>query len=457
MPVHVRSTLACLLLLGALAAPVAAHAASPSARAYRAGLAAYVEDYPPLVDSLSQTTFPINRLVGIDATATPAEQLIVLPNVDTAYTVGRLDLRAQPLVVHVPAIAGRYYSFELVDAYTNVFAYIGSRVTGTAAGDYAIVAPGYTGQLPAGVTVIRSPTPDVLMLGRTLIDGPLDLPAVGAILGQYSLTPLSTFVAGGAPGASLVLNAFPARAPAVLPTGLAFFDAADQVEAQDPPPAAEQRSLAALRGYGIGPGITTSAATLSAPVRAALVRAVHDGPARVQALSAALSAHSERVNAGWSLPNPKTGDAGADYALRAVIARIGLWANTPAEAAYEMADEDSAGRRLSGAHRYALHFTGPPPAKAFWSLTMYNARLALYANPLGRSALGDRSPGLQRAGDGAFTLYLQHAAPAGHVANWLPAPSGRFNVTLRLYVPERSVLDGRWTPPGIVCIDCRHP
>jgi hypothetical protein len=138
-----------------------------------------------------------------------------------------------------------------------------------------------------------------------------------------------------------------------------------------------------------------------------------------------------------------------------VIARIGLWANTPVEATYTTATRDDHGRALSGAHRYALTFTTPPPARAFWSLTMYDADLHLFANPLERYAIGDRTAGLRAGAHGRLTLYLQPAAPTGHEGNWLPSPVARFVVTLRLYVPSAAAAAGRWTPPGITCLDCR--
>jgi hypothetical protein len=442
-------------LVAALAMAAPAHATSESALAYTAGLQAYVQGYPPLLSAMSQSGFPPNTLVGIDATTTPQQTLVVLPNVDTAYTVGRLDLRAEPLVVHVPALPGRYYSLQLMDAYTNVFGYIGTRTTGSGAGDYAIVGPGYRGPLPAGMKALHSPTADVLLLGRTLVDGPADLLAVGDVLHEYTLTPLSRVAAGGARSPAVVLAAAPPRAAPVLPTGLAFFDAVDAILAQDPPSAAERRSLGPLRRFGIGPGIQTSTADLPAAVRAALIRAVKDGPARVAALVDANRRRSVRRNSGWVVLDPRTGDYGTDYDLRAAVARVGLWANTPAEATYAIASDDADGRPLSGAHRYRLAFGSPPPARAFWSLTMYDQGLHLYANPLARYALGDRSTTLVRGHGGSVAVDLRHRAPPGSTGNWLPAPAGRFTVALRLYVPRAAALDGRWRPPGIVCLDCR--
>jgi hypothetical protein len=434
--------------------PASASARTEVQSAYAAGLVAYVHAYPPLISAASQSRFLRNALVGVAGTTSPQNKLVVLPNVDTAYSVSRLDLRSGPLLVHVPAMPGRYYVLELLDAYTNVFGYIGTRVTGSAAGDYAIAGPGTRGSV-RGLKTIHSPTPDALLLGRTLVK-PADTPAtLHQILGSFGMSPLSSVPPGGKPAASLVIGAAPKARPPVLPTGIAFLDAFDALLAQDPPSAAERRALAPLRRFGIGPGLRASTTNLPAAVRRALVRGVQAGPAHVAGEVAQLQRRSIRTHAGWVLTGRGTGDAGGDFDLRAVVARIGLWANTPDEAIYPIAANDSAGRPLSGRHRYVLRFTGRPPAKAFWSLTMYDSALHLYANPLHRYALGDRSPGLRPARDGSLTLYLQHSAPARGRAAWLPAPAGRFVVALRLYVPPPVVLGGGWAPPGIRCVDCR--
>lgn len=437
---------ACMLL-----AATPARGATPAQRAFTAGERAYVHGFPPVINRLSQTTFPLNTMLGIADTPSPASKLVVLPNVDTAYTVAKLDLRAGPLVVHVPA-RRRYYELQLMDAYTNVFGYIGTRTTGHGAGDYALVGPGWHGKLPAGVKRITTPTADVLMLGRTLIQPGDSHAHLARLLAAYSLTPLTTVAAGGPRRQSLVLDAFPSRPAPILPRGLAFLDAFDQLLADDPPARAERRALRPLRRYGIGAGLSATAAPLSRPVRRALARGVNHGQDRVDAVVAKRRRHTR---GGWSSLDPHTGDAGTDYMLRAVTATIGLWANTPAEASYVIAADDAAGRPLSGRHHYALRFRSLPPVKAFWSLTMYDRALHLYADPRRRYAIGDRTPGLRKH-HGTLTLRLQHGRPGHGAANWLPSPRGRFTVALRLYVPKRAALRGHWHPPGIVCLDCRR-
>jgi hypothetical protein len=428
----------------AVAAPAAAQASTATEAAYQAGLSAYLHGYPPLLSAASQTTFPTNVMVSIAGATDPTNKLVVMPNVDTAYAVAKLDLIAGPQTVHLPAEPGRYHMIQLLDAYTNVAGYAGTRTTGDGAVDAMVVGPSWHGTAPPGATVLRSPTNAALVLGRTLLEPTDTLAAMKGLVGQYTLN-------GKAP---VVLDKPPARKPGAVPKGMAFVDAYNTFLAANPPSAAEARALAPLRRYGIGAGEAATAHALPKATRAALLSGIHDGPAAVTEQVAERRRANARAHDGWTVLDPNTGDYGTDYWLRAIVAKIGLWANTPAEATYPNAANDAEGRPLSGAHRYSLTFTTPLPAKAFWSLTMYDAGVHLYANPIDRYALGDRSPGLVTKND-KITITLSHKAPrSGPQANWLPAPSGRFIVTLRLYMPTAKALAPGWSPPGIACRDC---
>jgi hypothetical protein len=112
-------------------------------------------------------------------------------NRDTLATFGWLDLRKGPQVLHVPNMAGRYYSVQLTDPSNNTnFAYVGKRTTGTEAGDYVICGPGWKGSAPQGMTRISSPNNSVLVIGRTLVESDADLSAAYALSKQIHLTPL---------------------------------------------------------------------------------------------------------------------------------------------------------------------------------------------------------------------------------------------------------------------------
>lgn len=446
---RLASLCAALAVLAAAVVPGAAAARSPKPNpgqlARQLGAQAYVYGLALLDEQRVITNFPANTLISVTELSTPAERLVPLPNVDTLYTVARLELAGGPLIVHVPAEHGRYYTLQLLDAYTNSFGYIGRRATGTRAGDYAIVGPGWHGRLPRGTHRIAAPTPTVWLLGRTLVDGTRDLTRVHTIQHEYALTTLS--------GASLPRVFLPGSTlhPAALPTGLAFYDALGAAMAKNPPPRADRPLLRRLAAVGVGAGRTPSTERLSAATRAGLIAGVALGRRQLAAYASRLTTSSERRHRGWLVPPAATGRYGTDYRLRAYVAQNALGANVPAEAVYPIAFMDSRLHPLSGRHRYVLHFAAGqlPPVKAFWSLTMYDASLFLVTNPLDRYAVGDRTPGLRRNRDGSLDILIQHRPPRSRRGNWLPAPSGRFVLALRLYEPRASVIRGTWPLPTL--------
>lgn len=414
-------------------------------RAREIGAQAYVYGAAPLVEQNVLSRLPVNVLINLTQPIGPTNRLVVLPNVDTLYTTARLELAGGPIVIHVPDEHGRYYALQLLDAYTNVFGYIGRRVTGTRAGNYAIVGPGWHGRLPNAVRRIRSPTDTVWIIGRTLFRGKADTANAVAIQRGYKLSEL-----GGAPlpsvsvpGASL--NARP------LPGGLSFYDALDAELAQNPPPRAAQPLLRRLASVGIAAGRDLSSERLTPPVRRGLLAGLGEGRRLVQRYGRRLVTRAEREHNGWLVYPKDVGRYGTDYLLRTYVAQTALGVNVPAEATYLTAYVDHSLAPLSGRHRYVLRFAPGqlPPVRAFWSLTMYGSNEFLVPNPIGRYDVGDRTSGLQRNRDGSLQIVIQHAAPRRHRSNWLPAPRGRFMLFLRLYEPTASVLNGRWRPPTI--------
>ncbi len=412
-------------------------------KAFAAAVAAYVYGLAPV--SVSETTqrFPENQLVSIAALANPTVRTVVLPNVDTTYTVGRLQLSGGPRVLDVPDTAGRYYVIQLLDAYSNTFAYVGRRTTGTKPGSYAVVPPGWKGALPAGVKRIQSPTNLVWVLGRTLVQDAADMPAVAALMRGYRFTALDAWTQSR-PQNPLVLPGFPPLAPVKLPTGNAFFAKLADVLASDPPPKRDACALRALARAGIGPGKAPASAGLSAAVRA--------GKRIVAKAEQRANRYGAKRNNGWLLPGPYIGAYGRNYLGRAVIATAALGANTRPETVYPLAVDDVDGRKLTGRRAYRIRFARGqlPPANAFWSLTLYGKDRYLVDNPIDRYAIGDRTKGVRRGKDGSLTIYVQHRRPSGAAAaNWLPAPAGEFRLALRIYEPRRGVLTGRWKPPPV--------
>jgi hypothetical protein len=430
--------------------PVGPTTRERAGHAFATAEAAYVFGMPTVLLRLTVQRFPRNLLVGVGQLATPESRTVVAPNHDTLYSVSRVDLTDGPMIIDAPATSGRYSVLQLIDAYTNAFAYVGS---GSERNDHqtvALVAPGWQGSLPAGVRVIESPNRLVWLLGRTLVDGPEDIAAATQLMARYSLTPLADWNAGKRQ-AEIIIPGSGAGLGVELPRGVAFFDALGAALAADPPPPSDDCALASFEPFGIGAGLTPSAAT-DPLVSGALSAAADAGDQLVDRAAAAQRRASIAEHGGWAFSDADIGRFGTDYAYRAVVARVGLGANVRSEALYLQTDVDGHRRPLDGQQDYVITFAagGLPPVRAFWSLTLYDQDRFLVANPIDRYSVGDRTGGLRYGDDGSLKIYLQHDPPAGAAAaNWLPAPEGPFELSLRLYEPQQAATNGAWSPPTI--------
>ena len=230
---------------------------------------------------------------------------------------------------------------------------------------------------------------------------------------------------------------------------MAFFDALGTALAETPPPSRDRSILRELRTVGIGPGLHPSKEHLTAAVLSGLAAAADGGPTHVYNLRESIAARSVLANNGWFVPPPDIADYGTDYKLRAVVALYGIAANRPAEAMYIVGVTDSTRTFLNGAHDYVLHFSAGqlPPARYFWSLTMYDQRFFLVSNPINRYELASHTAGLKHNSDGSLDIYIEHTAPPGHESNWLPAPTGQCELTLRLYGPLPTALERHYVYP----------
>jgi hypothetical protein len=398
---------------------------------------------------------PINQFGHMRAFPTAAFKEVVRANVDTLYSSAFLDLSSGPLVLSVPDTHGRYYLLPLMDAWTDVFATPGKRTTGTQAGNFLIAGPEWAGAIPAGMRQFKSPTDMVWILGRTETQGTEDYAAVHALQDGYKLTPLAQWGRAYVAPQGHVDPTLDRDTPPVEQlrkmTAAAYFERMARLLKSNPPPASEVPILAKLAMIGIKPGGRFDAGALDPEIAKGLEGSV---AAAIQKLEQAAKQTGNAVN-GWRVPSMILGNYGDNYAARAVIALIAFGANLPADAVYPTTFVDAEGDPLHGAHRYILHFDSgqTPPVNAFWSITMYNPESFFVDNPLGRYAINSWMP-LKRNENGSIDIYLQHDAPGKQqMPNWLPAPSGGFNVTLRMYWPKSdapSILDGSWKPPGII-------
>lgn len=423
---------------------------------------AYVYAYPLVLQHLTmrqatnveQPMQPLSPLgVLAHARVLPgAEFRVVLrPNVDTLYSSGFFDLSAEPFVLTIPA-TDRYFMVPLYDAWTNVFAVPGTRTTGAdQAREFLLVAPGWQGEAPEGLELLRSPTSLMSVIARTQVNGEADLPAVHAVQDGIRMTPLSRHGdAGHTPPKGAVDPTVdmrtmpPVQAERMDPAE--YFRLFAELMAANPPAAVDYPMLHRLERIGLRAGEAFDLAAQSAQVREAVADGVAAGRAAIVAEYDVLNGAGD--GAGWTYIT-NSGSYGVEYLRRAGVAAWGLGMNLPQDAIYPSVVTDSDGAALDGAHSYVLRFEADelPPVDAFWSVTAYDADGYFVENELARYALGDRS-GMAPGADGAVELILQAGNPGGEAeSRWLPVAPGPFNLMLRLYSPADSVVRGEWVPP----------
>jgi hypothetical protein len=392
---------------------------------------------------------PANAFTHI-RTFPPADmRAVVRPNFDTLYSSAWLDLTGGPLVVSTADTGGRYFLLPMLDMWTDVFAVPGKRTNGTGAANFALTPPGWTGQLPQGVTAIRSPTPHIWIIGRTQTNGVEDYAAVHKVQDGYKITYLADW--GKAPrkiehkiDPTVDTKTEPLRQVEEMPA-VAFFKYGAELMKVNPPHDTDWSINARMKHIGLEPGKSFEDGKVTADV---LARGAAAGLKLMREKAPTLA----RVTNGWQMNTDTMGVYGNFYLKRAIVALMGLGANQPEDAIYPLNIADAVGKPVTAENKYVLHFNKEelPPVGAFWSLTMYDAEGFQVANSINRFAIGDRDA-LKFNGDGSLDLYIQNQNPGSDKeANWLPGPkSGGLGLTLRLYAPKPQALDGRWNPPAI--------
>jgi hypothetical protein len=395
---------------------------------------------------------PINQFCHMRRYPDDSFADIVSPNADTLYSTAWIDLSFEPLVLSVPDIYRRYYLMPILDAWTNVFASPGSRTTGNDRTDFVIAGPHWIGPVPDGLTQFRSPTNTAWIIGRTQTNGSSDYAAVHAIQDQFALTPLSMWGLSYTPPTDVTIDPevnihMPPIDQVSAMDAATFFSTVNALLVENPPALADAPTVARLGSVGIAAGRRFTLKGVPSDIAHAFNDAIPAAQARI--VTEAHKPIGRNVN-GWDVTT-SLGAYGTHYLERAVVALTGLGANLPEDAIYPHATTDAIGRPLHGGYRYQIRFPKGqlPPVDAFWSIALYNAKQAFARNPIGRYAIGDRDP-LVFDDDGSLTLYVQHDAPYGDERfNWLPAPREPFNLCMRLYWPQREIVDGTWKVPPI--------
>jgi hypothetical protein len=424
---------------------------------------AYVYAYPLMLSDLTlrqQTNFaePTGKLAQAPLNQfsharefTPVDwKVVVRPNVDTLYSPATLDLGPEPVVLSVPA-TDRYFVMPMMSLWTDMFAVPGTRTTGrNTARDFLLVGPGWRGEAPSGLEIIRSPTRIMNIGGRTQTNGIADYENVHKIQAGYKLTPLSAWGNGdytppkGKVDPSIDMKTPPPVQVEKMDPATYFAHFAELLK-DNPPGPFDYPMIHRLERVGFKAGQRFDLNTAPSNIKQAFERGTADGRALVAKLGKQAGGEGSK---GW-VYTTRSGAYGVDYSYRAAIAYCCLGENLPQDAVYPSLAVDSEGHSLDGNNNYVLHFDKGklPPVDAFWSVTAYDTDGYLIPNVIKRQALGDRDKLITNA-DGSVDFYIQAESPGkNREANWLPVAKTPFTLLMRLYSPTDEVLDGLWTPP----------
>ena len=422
------------------------------------GIEAYQYLYPLVLMQTSRRV-AVNSPLGIKPGAGPEGMFHHMreyspeefrPNFETLCSFAWLDLTKGPYVVSVPDTHGHYYALSIYDMWTDVFASIGTRTTGSGPGHFAIAPKSWNGTMPYGVERIESPTMHVRIVVRTQTNGAKDYAAVHRLQDGYILTPLSQWGRFVQPPVQRIdpaidIETLPMAQVDAMPPA-AFYNSAADLMTIETPHVTDWPLLARMRRLGLEPGRPFHLKKAPAAIQAGLAVAPEEGHRQ---LMARIPSMSPIIN-GWQMNSCCIGTYGTDYMKRAMMAMTSLSTAVLPEDTLSLINVTASDNAPpSGKNHYSIRFSREelPPVRAFWSLSMYDAEGFPARNPISRFAIGDRDQ-LNYNNDGSLDLYIQKERPSGErVSNWLPSPDGPMTLIMRLYSPRAEAFDGRWLPP----------
>jgi hypothetical protein len=391
---------------------------------------------------------PANSIWRFEDISTPqasAGSGYVSPNADVVYGFGFIDLAPEPIVLTAPDSGGRYYMIELVDMWTNAFAYPAGGAAGYEGGTFVLVGPGYKGALPGGVKRIDCPTRWVAIQPRVFVKNEADLENARKVLDGIKLRGLSSFKGGDSQSPQPYhgyeepkLNPKVASSHLPFEDPLQFWSIFSSAMNENPPPKDEVEAVLPLYRYlGIELGKQWKPENVNPIVLEEMKKAAQDIPG----LAIATMTLAGRLSNGWVIPPAATGSAKTDYLTRLCVAVFGLTSNSTSEAISYSGLLDGNGQLMTGIKKYTFTLKEPmdyakPVPPGFWSVTIYDRATGYtVSNPINRYKLGGGDD-LKRNADGSITLYLQHDNPGpDKESNWIPAPAGQFYLVLRNYAP----------------------
>jgi len=457
--------LAAMVIVAALVASVETRADDGTAWAKDA-VEAYLYGYPLVTFDMVRTqntnvaesgaeNAPMGQLIKMRTYPAVDNHCCAAPNADTLYTMAWFNLSKEPWLVSAPDMGDHYYMLPFLDGWSEVIHVVSQPLNGGGAQTYAITGPDWTGTLPEGVVEVKSPTAMVWMLGRIYSTGTeADYAEVHALQDAFDLRPLSAWGQDWTPPKGEVDPAVDmktaVRTQVNSLSAEAYFDRLAKLMALNPPKAEDEEMVIRMKALGIVPGQDFDPGKLRFLTRELLGTV----PKRAQ-LRAGIRLKRTDTKNGWLYFKDGVGNWGTDYELRAMANLLGPGWNRPSDAIYPISQHDAHGHEYDGAkYNYVIRFAPGqlPPAKGFWSLTLYDKDMFFVSNSINRYAVGSHTA-LRPNADGSIHIHIQAISPGtDKEANWLPAPKGQFQLVLRLYDPAKtapSILDGSWTPPSV--------
>ena len=435
--------------------------------AYLVGMEEYVYGYPlVMMDVTREVTTaattsgeysaPINQFARIRTYVSPDYKNVVRISVNSLWSFGFVDLDVEPAIVSLPDMDGRYIVMQAVNMWTDDFGTAGTRTNGGKAANYIIVGPKWNGTAPKDVDQLwKCSTRYAWVLVQMAAASPADFPAVHVKQDQLKITPLSSWGRPYTPPSNVPVNpnadltATPFDQVRLM-TGATFFARLAKILPDNPPYSSDDKMIERLKKLGVEAGKPFDPTKLDPGI----LKGINEAPAEVNKKFVTGPYEMNAVN-GW-INMLNLGAYGKDYSTRAFIANVGLGALPKEDAVYPSAFVDSTGTALDGDHKYVMHFPKdrlPPSAVNVWSISPYRDNFYV-RNVLNRYGILSSMP-LKYNGDGSLDVYLQKDSPGkDKESNWLPVPpSGSYNVTVRVYRPKQSIIDGTYHLPPLTEVD----
>ncbi|WP_413294368.1 DUF1254 domain-containing protein [Bdellovibrio sp. HCB185ZH] len=373
---------------------------------------------------------------------------------DVLSSLSWLDVSKEPVVISLPDAGKRFVMFSLVSAWGEVFATPGTRTSGNQKKDFVLTGPDWKGAVPPNMQRIIAPTNSVWMVGRAHLKDKADFDRVYRYQDKIGVSTLSDFGSKAAKPMSVVFNIDVDNRTPIFDQvesmdARVFFEVFAKELKKNPPPQTDGAMVSRLAALGIFPDKEFNYDALPNNVKEGINSGYFAGQDQFADFQRG-TPNLKMVN-GWGMPI-LSGKYGTNYKARALMKKLGFDTTTPQDMSFARALVDVRGERLNGGFKYLLKFpkNQTPPVRGFWSVSLYNSRKFFVPNPLERYSLGSDHK-LKANRDGSIDIYVQAVSPGKTLeSNWLPSPAGEdFNLVMRMYWPNQSVIDGTWKIPAL--------